>query len=365
MNRIVIFVVIILGNTFSALAQDDFTYISDRKFFTPNSLIGYDFRPNYLEIPNDTEEELSPGEYSFGISRSNLYVDGGDLKGVYSVNNINPTEYGYKLVLMNARDPRIQGHLKVILNKRAQVEALVFKRSNKDPEIIFFQAIIPEALQAKEQDFFTDRYDIPLEEQDSIWGMELQPFMRIHQDEGGVQERLQIADSTSISFIEKITVIEKKKKKRKKKKDKEAEEETEVMATSEEEIEVTELEIEETLEADPGAFPPVEEAEDMEQAIDEEQKENVKVKIIKEYFIQLRTILTFEDGAVENKIEEIPIKKKFTLYETETNGDPTIAPFEYEIMPKKGKNPITLRLTKKKTISSIEINGKHYMMRGH
>lgn len=370
MNRIKILLAIIIGAVTGAIAQDDFTYISDRKFFLPNNLIGYDFRPNYMEIPNETEEELSPGEYSFGISKNNLYVDGGDIKGVYSVNNINPTEYGYKLMLMNARDPTVQGHLKVILNRKAQVEALVFKRSNKDSEIIFFQAPITEALYNQETEYFTDKYDLQIEEQDSIWGQKIYPFLRIHQDEGGIQERLTIADSTCIEFVEKVTIIEKKKKKWGKKKKKEAAEEEMIaegmeVDSTKEEIVVTELEVSEELEADPGAYPPIEAAESMEEAVAEEQKEDVKIKIVKEYFINVRTILTFEDGTMEDNIQEIPIKKKFTLFETVANNDPTVAPYELEIMPKKGKRPIIMRLTKDKTISSIEIEGKLYMMRGH
>jgi len=373
MNRMKLLLILMLGAYCNVMAQD-FTYISDRKFFFPDQLIGYDFRPNYMEIPHETEEELSPGEYSFGISRSNLYVDGGDIKGVYSVNNINPTEYGYKLMLMNARDPTVQGHLKVIVNQRAQVEALVFKRSTKDVEMIFFQAPISEKLYKQEKEYFTDKADFAMEEQDSIWGKKVYPFLRIHRDEGGVQERLQMSDSTSIEFVEKITIIEKKKKKRKKKrkKNKETSEEEVVETpvnegeeTEEEEIVVEELAEGETMDEDPGAFPPVEAADSVEEAIAEEQKEEVKVKIVKEYFIRIRSILTFEDGKVEDQVQEIPIKKKFALFETETNGNPTVSPFELEISPKKKGKPIVIGLTKKQTISSIRIEGKEYLMRGH
>lgn len=366
MKRITFLLILLITSLGSILAQDDYTYISDRKFFRPDNLIGYDFRPNYMEVPNEGEQELSPGEYSFGISKSNLYVDGGDIKGVYSVNNINPTEYGYKLLLMNARDPTIQGHLKVILNKKAQVEALVFKRSNKEVEMIFFLAPIPKPLREKETSYFTGRYDLELPAQDSIWGQKVYPFMRVHYDEGGVQERLQAADSTSIEFIEKITVIEKKKKK--KRKNRKQKNEVDEIETQEGEVEtevvVEEVEAEVAPQVDPGAYPPVEAAESVEAAVAEEQEEVVKVKIIKEYFVKVRTIVTFEDGQIEDRVEEIPIKKKFALFETETNNDPTIAPFELEIYPKKGK-PIIMRLTGKKTISSIQIEGKDYLMRGH
>ncbi len=350
-----------------SFAQEDYTYISDRRFFLPSDLIGYDFRPNHMEVPNEYDSEIDPGEYSFGISSSNLYVEGEDIRGVYSVNNINPTEYGYKLLLMNARDPRIQGHLKVILNRKAQVEALVFKKSKNDPEIIFFQSFIPENLQAQEAEYFTDNFEVSMAEPDSVWGMQLTPFMRVHHDQGGVQERLQESDSTSLEFIEKVTIIEKKKKKKRKKNKRGAEEEEEEELNEEsemqEEITVEEIEVETAPAVDPGAMPPVESAESVEAAIEEDQEEVVKVKIIKEYFLKLRTIATFDDGTVEDIVDEIPIKEKFTLYETNSK-DPTIPPFELEVSPKKG-DPIMIRLNKDQSVSSIYVKGKEYLMRGH
>lgn len=348
-----------------SFAQESYTYISDRRFFLPSDLIGYDFRPNHMEVPEEYDSEIDPGEYSFGISSSNLYVEGEDIRGVYSVNNINPTEYGYKLLLMNARDPRIQGHLKVILNRRAQVEALVFKKSKNDPEIIFFQSFIPENLQEKEAEYFTDNFEVSMAEPDSVWGMQLTPFMRVHHDQGGVQERLQESDSTTLEFIEKVTIIEKKKKKKRKKKKRGADEEEDLESDPEMESEVVVEEIEsETIpEIDPAAMPPIESAESVEAAIEEDQEEVVKVKIIKEYFLKVRTIATFDDGTVEDIIDEIPIKEKFTLYETNSQ-DPTVPPFELEISPKKGE-PIMIRLNKDQSVSSIYVKGKEYLMRGH
>jgi hypothetical protein len=368
MMRVHLLLVLFLASVSISIAQEDYTYISDRRFFLPSDLIGYDFRPNHMEVPNDFDQEVAPGEYSFGISSSNLYVEGENIRGVYSVNNINPTEYGYKLLLMNARDPRIQGHLKVILNRGAQVEALVFKKSKDEPEIIFFQSVMDKGLEQKEMEYFTDNFEVSMAEPDSVWGMKLYPFMRIHRDKGNVQERLQASDSTSLEFIEKVTIIEKKKKKKRRKKERGAEEDlaeviTETEGESEETLDISEIKTEKIPEVDPGAYPPIESAESVEAAIEEEQEETVKVKIIKEYFLNLRTIVTYDDGTVEDVIEEIPIKEKFTLYETQSN-DSTVPPFEMEITPKKG-DPIMVRLNKDQSISSISIWGKEYLMRGH
>lgn len=364
-SQLLFLIAFLLPVCLEAQEKEEFSYISDRRFIAPNHLIGFDFRPQVMEIRGESEKELSPGEYSFGITSNNLYVNGSGIKGVYSVNNINPTDYGYKLVLMNARDPRIQGHLKVMLNKRAHVEALVFKRSNNDPEMIFYQAFMPEKRFNQEKAYFTDRNEVTMLEGDTLWGTKLMPFMRIHMDKGHVQERLQMSDSTSIEFVERITIIEKKKrgrKKKKKKKKNDSEEET-----KEEEITTTKIEAEGVTEADPGAMPPIEAAESVEEVAEEElkKKEKVKVKIVKEYFVKVRTILSYEDGTSEDKTIEVPLKNKISFFENQNGGnDPTIPPFELEVDAKKKGDPVVIYLTKRQTISGILIDGKKYLMRG-
>ena len=328
-------------------AQDSYSYISDRRFYGTEDLIGYDFRPDHMEIPEEWEEALNPGTYSFGISNSNLYVNGGEIKGVYSVNNINPTEYGYKLILMNARDPTLQGHLKVVLNKYAQVEALVFKRSTKEKEIIFFQAQMKEELWEEEKKYFTYKFDCKVSQPDSIWGQKFYPFLRIHFDEDGVQERLQMNDSTSIEFIERVTVIEKKKNGRKKNKDVIEER---VLTNVDGVI----------LEADAGAYPPVE----VENDTLSEQKEAVKVKIVKEYFAIVRSVWIYEDGTSEDKSWEIQLKRKFTEYERK-GPKSQLEPIEFVIAGNKKGKDVSIFLTKKGTVSSISVLGKKYLMRGN
>jgi hypothetical protein len=345
---------ILFAVLFSTLvkAQSNYTYISDRKFYGPEDLIGYDFRPEYMEIPDETEKKLSPGAYSFGISRNNLYVNGDGIKGVYSVNNINPTEYGYKLMLMNARDPTLQGHLKVVLTKYGQVEALVFKRSNKDKEILFFQAQMPEKLWEEEKVYFTYKYDYEVSNPDSLWGQKFYPFLRIHNDQDGVQERLQMADSTSIEFVERVTVIEKKKKKKNRKNDKEETEELVI-----ENVEGL------AIDSDEGAMPPIEVVEN-DSLPEEEQLETVKVKIVKKYFVIVRSILTYEDGTTEDKTWEIPVKKKFTEYQR-SGPEPNLEPSEFLLAGDKKGQDISIFLTGKRTISSINVLGKKYLMRGN
>jgi len=317
---------------FSLSAQVNYSYISDRKFKDPTDLFGYDFVPGMKEIKGDSQEELSPGEYSFGITRANLFVEGEDIKGVYNINNTNTTDYGYKLLLMNARNPSIQGHLKVVLNNRAQVDAMIFKRSNDEPEIIFYQAQMPEAQRAKEDAYFTGRWEQEIADMDSIWGKTIRPIFRIHTSQGGVQERLQFADSTSIEFIQTIKIIDKSKKKKRKKKE-EAEEE-------------------------PLPLPTIAEA----MMMDEEERKERQIKVQTRLVIKMRSILTYEDGTTEDVVAEFDVKK---ISERE---DETAAPdgerYQIELELEKG-DPMYLYLTPKRTLSSFETNDLLYLLKGY
>ena len=399
------------------IAQEQYSYMTDRIFLKQTDMIGYNFVPDFMEIPNESDAELKVGEYSFGITTNNLFVEGKDIKGVYSVNNIDKVEYGFIFKLMNARDPTVQGHLKVIQNKYGHVEALVFKKSTKEKEIIFHLPRVPKSLRLKEKAYFTDRWEMVSQDVDSLWGKSIYPFIKIHKDEKNVQERLQRADSTSITFVEKVTIIEKKQKKKRKKKIKNIElgeeEEEEVIAEVEEvaaelveeaSVAVVEEEVEEKKPArrapqrrkfqgynssnsrdlaeeeaevveeapapvikpaprpiiDAGASPSAEELDEAEEESSEEEKK--KVKIVKEYFINLRAILAYDDGGSEDKKWSYQVKK--VVEREDKNAGPDEERYQMEFTLKKG-GPIYLYLTGERTISAIEIDGKKYLMRGN
>jgi len=399
------------------LAQEQYSYMTDRIFISATDMVGYNFVPDFMEIPNESESELKVGEYSFGITTNNLYVDGKGIKGVYSVNNIDKTEYGFIFKLMNARDPTMQGHLKVIQNKYGHVEALVFKKSTKEKEIVFHLPRTPKDLRLKEKAYFTDRWELKNESVDSLWGKSIHPFFKIHLDQN-VQERLQRADSTIITFVEKVRVVEKKQKKSKKQMDNietgeeiEVEEEVEVAIVEEPELEPEpvkeevkeevrkapkrrrfqgygstntnsrdyddeeEEEEEEVVEApiriDEGASPSATQMDQMDKDLqnmsDEEiiakaESEGKRVKIIREYFINLRSIITYEDGGSEDKYWSYPVKK--VMEREDESAGPDEDRYQLEFTLKKGE-PIYLYLTEEHTISSIEIEGNKYLMRGN
>ncbi|MFK7808715.1 MAG: hypothetical protein AB8F74_13005 [Saprospiraceae bacterium] len=428
-KRITFFLFVFTLLSTIVFAQKQYSYMTDRIFKDQLDLYGYNFVPNRMEIPNESAEDLKMGEYSFGIMGANLYVDGGDMKGVYSINNIDPANYGFKLNLMNARDPTVQGHLKIIQTKYGHVDALVFKRSTKDKEIIFFLPEIPKTLRIKEKDYFTDRWETPLANIDDLWGQSFRPFMRIHDDQN-IQERLQLKDSTTITFIEVITKTEKKERGKlfKRKKDKEENEGIELALPDDEEV-IAETEAEEKegavevapepeLEPEPavaaaaekpkgrsarkrqkfGGYQssttttsydeeevviekpkpkpdaPKKEAKEIETEVTEAEpidegaspamgeEDGKEYKITKTYFVKVRSILTYDDGTTGDVEETFPVRK--IVEREDVEAGPEEERFQLEISLKKG-DPIYLYLTGERTISSVEADGKTYLMRGH
>jgi len=339
--------ILLLILAFAKIAEAQYTYITDRRFFEPTDLIGYDFKPDRMEIPNELEEELEPGDYSFGVSANNLYVAGEEIKGVYNINNFAPEDYGYKLTLMNARDAQLQGHLKIILNKYAMVELLIFKRSPKEKEIIFYLPPISKNLQEQERGYFTDRGELAIIEPDSLWGKTIYPFLRIYTDKK-VQQPLNIRDSTSISFIEEVTIEEKNKKNKSDKKKKKEEEEG-VEETTEEAVE------EEILEE------PTEEIAETTTPMTEDEDIDKRVKITKTYYVVLRSIIQYDDATIEDKTWKFEVKNVKSKADESAKMDEE--KFQWEIITEKGE-PIYLYLNGDNTVSTMEIKNEKYLMRG-
>ena len=190
-----------------------YSYISDRTFTSPDQLMGYDFKPAMREVPGEEPEEFPVGRYSFGITRKNLYVEGPGIRGVYNLNEINTTEYGFILKTMNARDPTVQGHLKIVVDDLGQVEGLIFKRSTHEHEVIFFLRVIPEEVDEQEAEYFTNLGQQRIRHVDSLWtGVEVRPFLRIFNNMGGIQQRITMRDSTYLRFYKVVTVEEKERR---------------------------------------------------------------------------------------------------------------------------------------------------------
>lgn len=345
--------------SFGLQAQSKYySYISDRRFWSPELLYGYTFKPKMKETLDGDKRKLSPGQYSFTYSGNYLYVKGSDVEGVYSVNNIMPAEYGFKMNLMNARDPSIQGHLKMILNDIGQVEAMVLKRSRKEQEIIFHMAVITNELKKKEAEYFTDLGEYAVETVDSIWGDKIYPFIVVNEN----QYRFQRGDSTYIEFIEKYKVIDKRKpvkaaKEKPAKKGKKKKGKGEVVEEVEEEVD------EDLEEMEQDTVPDLVDLSNMTKAeLEEYAATDPKVKIEKEYFIILNTFEDQKDGTRRLVADEYQVKGVDQREDSRAKKGEEKYQIDFTI---DGKKHIYMFLLDDRTVSSIEMGYDKFLMRGH
>lgn len=380
-------------------AQTSFSYVSDKKFYGPEDLIGYNFKPFRMEIKDDKEENLTSGAVSFGITQTNLYVTGKDIEGVYSINNINTTNYGFQLLLMNARNPTLQGHLKIVLNKSKQVEAVIFKRSAKEKEIIYHIAKLNEIQRNNELSYFTDKGEMIIESPDSLYGKTIYPMTVIFSG-SGIQDKFAFSDSVFVKFETKTTIIEKiikekkkkikpekikeekpkiekpKKEKKKKKKEEKTDDEdvvadpkTDIIeGDDEEKIEKKKIEKEEDEEEDEEepkveapVVQPVEEAEVEDEEVKAEEPQK-KVKIITENFATLRFTLKYEDGKTEKQINQFKIGK-LTIKEDKESG---VDDEKYQITVTPVSGPqFYVYLNADKSVNSVEFRDRKMFVRGN
>ena len=375
-------------------SQVVYSYVTDRKFKDPTDLLGYNFVPYRLEIKDEKEENISAGSYSFGITQNNLYVTGKDIEGVYSINNINPTKFGYQLTLMNARNPALQGHLKVVVNNRKQVEALIFKRSTKDKETIFLLSPLSEDQKAKEEKYYTDKNELIIDHPDSLWGKSIYPFLGLFKA-NGKQEKFLTSDSVFVKFEKRTTIIEKKLKEKKPKKPKKekkkdeavkdevakeesvnANDENEEVDKEKLEKEKLEKEIEEKKIAeeeneavkddktdiiDDSAEAKPKEEEEM-QSDTMPQSPKVKTKIIIQDYVILRQRIKYDDGTFEDKKNEFKIGKITVKEDKEAKDDEE--KYQLTISPS-GASPFYIYLTGNKAVNSIEFADKLYLVKGN
>lgn len=211
MNSIKIFLVLVFLGIFCAAngQRHIYSYISDRKFISPEELIGYTFLPSEKEYTDGDKEEISPGGVIFAVQPQGVRISGGEYEGMYNAVSINSSKYGYIMQLMDARNPIEQGHIKFILDSKSNVDALIFKKNKNRPEVIYYLEQINDRTKKSEEKYFTDCGELNVGGADSIWGQKIRPFLRISQR---AQDRIIPADSVYIEFVKEEIVKEVKEK---------------------------------------------------------------------------------------------------------------------------------------------------------
>ncbi len=190
--------------------QSRYTFVEDAFFFDPTDLFGYRFVPSLKEIPKVRKDELSPRDYSFGVTTNNLYLNYDGEKMIYNIQSINPTEYGFILALLDAKNIRETGHLKIILDGKKRARALVLKRTTRGKEEVFHISTLDEYTKEKEEAYYSDIIEVAVDYPDSLWNKQFVPYF-IENPSEPLRTVPVVKDSISFSFYEDIVIEEKKK----------------------------------------------------------------------------------------------------------------------------------------------------------
>jgi hypothetical protein len=192
-----------------AVAQYEYTYINDYQFENADDLMGYTFVPNESQKADEAKPRPIPaGSVRIRMGFGYLTVVTRSDSSNFSAVSVNPTEYGFKLELMNADRPSEQGHLKIFLNDNREVDAMALKTKLQEIETIYYQANINQRVIDRDRKYFTDITTVPLAEIDTLFGLSVRPFFRL----GREKKRIYPADSLSFVFSEQEITVGKKTK---------------------------------------------------------------------------------------------------------------------------------------------------------
>jgi hypothetical protein len=295
-----------------------YTYHNDHRFWDTDDIIGYTFVVGERENPPSTVlKKLRAGEAVFKIMRDYLYITEGSAEVKYSVNQITAEKYGFKLHLMDARNPSIQGHVKIVLDEMKFVRSLIFKKSKAEKEVIFHLLEPTKQITKADAKYFTHKDSAILTTKEMFWKKTFRPFFEV----SSTQHRLYTEDSLTVSFT-KDTVITKKAK----------------IPTAKDSVLI---------------------------ASGKKKAEKDKIKIIDQ--IHLRYLEQDEkDPSGPRKLvvlnyEITDIKRLVNNEDSEQSKDMR---FKYELKIDKMPEPFLLFLTEKETLSVIVLSEFSYLMQG-
>jgi hypothetical protein len=311
---------LVLCGVFLAQAQNTsiYTYHNDHRFWDTDDIIGYTFVVGARENPPSSAiKKLRAGEVVFKVMRDYLYITEGSAEVKYSVNQITAEKYGFKLHLMDARNPSIQGHVKVVLDEMKFVRSLIFKKSREEKEVIFHLLEPTKQIIKTDAKYFTHKDSAVLKTKETFWKKSFRPFFEV----SGTQHRLYTEDSLTVSFT-KDTVITKKAK----------------IPTAKDSVLI---------------------------AAGKKKAEKDKIKIIDQ--IHLRYLEQDEkdpSGARKVVVLDYEITDIKRLINNEDSEQAQDMRFKYELKVDKMPEPFLLFLTEKETLSVIVIGEFSYLMQG-
>jgi hypothetical protein len=184
------FLVLLTSLPFLVQAQvGKYTFIEDRQFLYAQDLAGYTFIPYRGKLSNaHFEDPVKEGLVQFSVTTTGVEIiervtfSTGGISGEneskpikMSIPRIDKKAYGFEVVLMDMRNPNIQGYLQFYAN-RGYIHTIKYKPEPSATERTYFVLPLPDYQDERDSKFFTHDKDHEIADFDNVYGERIYPF---------------------------------------------------------------------------------------------------------------------------------------------------------------------------------------------
>jgi len=202
-----IFALFFLFIAFVSIAQEaeeqtlNYTYASDKQFNKANDLTGYTFVPNEYEESEYGIEFITEGNVAIHFFDNRILFKG--VEGYKSLNIIskNPFKLGYEIEWMDAVNSGISGKIRIVTDTEKFAQ-LLYINSKTTPEYTFYLPLKSKQLLEQEEKYYTSKREISIRNYPRLIGETIFPYRIRDLKSGGQDEKVNMSDSTHISFKE-------------------------------------------------------------------------------------------------------------------------------------------------------------------
>lgn len=191
----------------SVFAQDeekryDYTYKTDMLFYQDGDLQGFTFYPNEYQHNNEDKNAVKAGDVSIHFTPSMAYFKGISALNTFNIISFNQIKNGYKLDLLDTKNPTFRGSVEIYINAKHQCEGILFFNKQLG-QYAFFLPEKSEFQLEKEAAYFTIKDDYKVSSYADVIGTTIKPYMQVkNQYDNFEYEKIIPKDSIKISFEE-------------------------------------------------------------------------------------------------------------------------------------------------------------------
>lgn len=218
---------LVLLTSFPLLLQAQvgkYTFVEDRQFLYAQDLAGYTFIPYRGKLSNaHFDDPVKEGLVQFSVTTTGVEIieqvtfSTGGISGEnkskplkMSIPRIDKKAYGFELVLMDMRNPNIQGYLQFYAN-RGYVHTIKYKPEPSATERTFFVLPLPDYQDERDGKFFTHDKDHNIDDFKEIFGERIYPFA-VLQDEYDYREFNRLFPVDQLFFQIETRTVQKKRR---------------------------------------------------------------------------------------------------------------------------------------------------------